>query len=325
MQWSSANSKYMDGMLFVPVNFPFNKPDGILIENLALPQLIEYIQNKKIVKAFIQGISDFDFLVNCHTLAYIAIELKLPFDEYSKMPMRGRKIYKKYNLDYLYDFPRLKSLKIINNEDPIIKAELYLDMTKLTELQQYSGNYAFVHNLDQAFSLKSLILDQYLKSDFVDLRKLKLLDTIKLTFSKLHSLQGCEAFSKLQCLYLYRNRALTDITALRGVKNTLKALRIENCPKIQDFSVLGELENLELLELSGSNTLPNLNFLKSMKNLKTFVFNMNVLDGDLSPCLNLSYVYSEKNRKHYNLKDAELPKGEYIRGNENIEEWRRLE
>ena len=81
MQWSSANSKYMDGMLFVPVNFPFNKPDGILIENLDLPQLIEYIQNKKIVKAFIQGISDFDFLVNCHTLAYIAIELKLPFDE----------------------------------------------------------------------------------------------------------------------------------------------------------------------------------------------------------------------------------------------------
>lgn len=325
MQWSSANSKYMDGMPFVPVNFPFNKPDGILIENLDLSQLIEYIQNKKIVKAFIQGISNFDFLVNCHTLAYIAIELKLPFDEYSKMPMRGRKIYKTYNLDYLYDFPRLKSLKIINNEDPIIKAELYLDMTKLTELQQYSGNYAFVHNLDQAFSLKSLILNQYLKSDFVDLRELKLLDTIKLTFSKLHSLQGCEAFSKLQCLYLHYNRALTDISALRGVKNTLKALRIENCPKIQDFSVLGELENLELLELSGSNTLPNLNFLKSMKNLKTFVFNMNVLDGDLSPCLNLSYVYSEKNRKHYNLKDAELPKGEYIRGNENIEEWRRLE
>lgn len=325
MQWSSANSKYMDGMLFVPVNFPFNKPDGILIENLDLPQLIEYIQNKKIVKAFIQGISDFDFLVNCHTLAYIAIELKLPFDEYSKMPMRGRKIYKTYNLDYLYDFPRLKSLKIINNEDPIIKAELYLDMTKLTELQQYSGNYAFVHNLDQAFSLKSLILNQYLESDFVDLRELKLLDTVKLTFSKLYSLNGCETLFKLQCLYLHYNRALTDISALRGVKNTLKALRIENCPKIQDFSVLGELENLELLELSGSNTLPNLNFLKSMKNLKTFVFNMNVLDGDLSPCLNLSYVYSEKNRKHYNLKDAELPKGEYIRGNENIEEWRRLE
>ena len=70
------------------------------------------------------------------------------------------------------------------------------------------------------------------------------------------------------------------------VKGTLKALRVENCPKIQDFSVLGELENLELLELAGSNTLPNLDFLKTMKNLKTFTFSMNVLDGNLDPCLN---------------------------------------
>jgi hypothetical protein len=89
--------------------------------------------------------------------------------------------------------------------------------------------------------------------------------------------------------------------------------------------VLGELESLELLELSGNNELPNLNFLKTMKNLKTFVFNVNIKDGDLSQCLKLSYAFSEKNRKHYNLKDSDLPKGQYIRGNETIEEWRRLE
>ncbi len=129
----------------------------------------------------------------------------------------------------------------------------------------------------------------------------------------------------MQCLYLHYNRSLKDISALSKVKKTLKALRIENCSKIEDFSVLAELENLELLELSGSNTLPSLSFIKSMKNLKTFVFNMNVEDGDLTPCLNLSYVYSEKNRKNYNLKDKDLPKNAYVRGNEDIEEWRRLE
>ena len=88
---------------------------------------------------------------------------------------------------------------------------------------------------------------------------------------------------------------------------------------------MGELENLELLELSGSNELPSLSFLKKMKRLKTFIFSMNVKDGDVTPCLGLSYVYSEKNRKHYNLKDIELPKGHYVRGNETIDEWRRLE
>ena len=52
---------------------------------------------------------------------------------------------------------------------------------------------------------------------------------------------------------------------------------------------------------------------------------MNVKDGDLTPCLDLSYAYSGKNRKHYNLKDLQLPKFVYVRGNETIEEWRRLE
>ena len=52
---------------------------------------------------------------------------------------------------------------------------------------------------------------------------------------------------------------------------------------------------------------------------------MNIIDGNLTNCLDLSYVYVEKNRKHYNLKDEDLPKGLYVRGNENIEEWRRLE
>ena len=59
--------------------------------------------------------------------------------------------------------------------------------------------------------------------------------------------------------------------------------------------------------------------------LKTFIFNMNVKDGDLTPCLDLSYACSKKDRKHYNLKDTELPKTQYVRGNETIEKWRRLE
>jgi hypothetical protein len=62
-----------------------------------------------------------------------------------------------------------------------------------------------------------------------------------------------------------------------------------------------------------------------MKNLKTFFFDYNVLDGDLSYCLNVPNVCCDRVRKHYNLKDTDLPKGEFFAGNENIEEWRRIE
>lgn len=161
--------------------------------------------------------------------------------------------------------------------------------------------------------------------DLTDLFCSTEVDTLSLIQCGMNSLNGIETSRKMQCVYLSYNRCLNDISALGKVKETLRALRIENCPQIKDFSVLGELEQLELLQLTGSNVLPSLDFLKRMKNLKTFVFSVNVLDGDLSPCLGLSYVYSEKDRRHYNLKDADMPRGKYFRGNENIEEWRRME
>ena len=121
------------------------------------------------------------------------------------------------------------------------------------------------------------------------------------------------------------NRTLQDISSLSSVRESLRALRIENCPQITDFSVLKKLINLEHLELSGNNTLPSLDFLSMLPKLKTFLFSMNVADGDITPCLSLSYVYMERGRRHYNLKDRDLPKNQYVRGNENIEPWRRLQ
>ena len=129
----------------------------------------------------------------------------------------------------------------------------------------------------------------------------------------------------MKCVYLHNNRSLEDICALYDIKDSITALRIDNCPKIRDFSVLRNLQKLELLELFGTNSIESLSFIRNMPNLKTLILSMNVLDGDLSECTKLSYVYVDRIRRHYNVKEADLPKGEYIRGNESIEMWRRLE
>lgn len=325
MQWTTINSKNVDGLTFVSATFPINRPDAILIENSDVPYFIDYIQKKRIKKAYIQGMGNFDFLRSCHTLEYLTFELILPFSEYKNAELRGNKIYKQYDFEPVFSLPHLKSINIINNELPDIKTKIRFDISRFEELQLYYGDFSYITNLSKAYSLKTLVLREYTGGDLQELNELQQIDIFQFTFSKLLSLNGAESFPRLQCLYLYYNRSLQDISALSKIKGTLKALRIENCPNIKDFSVLSELENLELLQLSGKNVLPSLNFLKTMKNLKTFTFNMNVQDGDLSPCLNLSYVYSEKNRKHYNLKDKDLPKQIYVRGNEGIEEWRRLE
>lgn len=52
---------------------------------------------------------------------------------------------------------------------------------------------------------------------------------------------------------------------------------------------------------------------------------MEIEDGNLLPCLSLSYVHCGRIRKYYNVKAKDLPKRIYYRGNENIELWRRVQ
>lgn len=319
----------INGFAFTSLTYPYNIHDAIIIKckgisDCVLPEYnipfhtieeyIEIIRKESIEKAIII-LDNISFITKCPSLKYFDI---IPSNQAGD------------NFDFspLYELSEIKSLQCQNNYGDRGQYLSEIDYSKMNGLQSLSVNVnKKTLNFNIIPTLKSFLIGGLCGKnyDLTDLFGSKNIDTIMLMQCKMRSLNGIETTGKLQCLYLYYNRSLKDISALCKVKKTLKALRIENCPKIEDFSVLGELENLELLELTGSNVLPNLDFIKTMKNLKTFICNMNVLDGDLTPCLNLSYVYVEPIRRHYNLKDADLPKGEYVRGNENIEEWRRLE
>ena len=174
-------------------------------------------------------------------------------------------------------------------------------------------------------ALESLRSIQLIGSDEQDLSNIlgsKQLDSIYLLQSKAHTLQGLEKTRSLRCASFQHCRGLHDIDALQSAADTLTCLQISSCPKIQDFSVLNRLHNLEYLALFGSNALPNLDFIGNMPNLKTFLFSMEVLIGDLRPCLGLSYVYSERNRRYYNVKEQDLPKNRFYQGLDGIEPWR---
>ena len=140
-----------------------------------------------------------------------------------------------------------------------------------------------------------------------DISNSGILRKITLMQCAIQSLNGIEKFPQLSSLVLYNNRRLSDISALANVSNSLKTFAIESSFRVSDFTVLSQLVNLEHLHLYGHNTIPNLQFLNNMKKLKTFCFTMNVEDGDLTLCKKLPYV-SCKNRRHYNLRDDDLPK-----------------
>ena len=179
-------------------------------------------------------------------------------------------------------------------------------------------------NFQNVETLKQLYTTRYRSSsrDVTQLFSSKELMCLCLFMSNIQSINGVEKAPGLQCLELSYNRSLRDISALRKIKDTCKVLYIENCAKITDFTVLEEMENLEYLWLTGSNSLPDLRFLKKMKKLKTFILDMNVLDGDLTPCLDIPYVTCIRDRRHYNLKDSDLPKGKIYRPEKELELWR---
>lgn len=322
---SSFRTILREGFAFKSITHPLNILDAIVIRSIPAPtpqhelggistktleEHIDFINANKIEKISINSES-IDFITKCPSLKYFSIT---PTDNSDN------------NFDYspLYDMPQVKSLGCSTRYGKREELSTSIDCSKLKGLESLFVNGNGFKNFEQIHTLKSLKFFYYDIYDLSDAFCSTILDTLSITKGKFSSLNGIEKSEKLQCLYLYYNHSLQDISALAKVKKSLKALHIENSSKISDFSVLGELENLEHLFLIGSNELPNLDFLKTMKNLKTFVFSMNVQNGDLSPCLNLSYVYCQKNRKHYNLKDKELPKGKYYRGNESIDEWRRL-
>jgi hypothetical protein len=314
-----------DGFVFSALTSPANVYDAILIKvpndirsfygsqfptSRTLEEHIDFINKYKIEKATIIA-DNIEFITKCPTLKYLSI-------------IPGDSVGDGFDYSPLYEMPEIKCLSCETKYGFKEEFKTTVDCARIKGLEDLNAINQYYLNFNTVKTLKDLTLTAYKKEDLSEAFVSPVLDSLYVFQSKLKSLDGIETSSKMQCLYLYHNRSLQDISALKKVKNTLTALHIENCPKITDFSVLGELENVELLRLFGKNELPNLSFLKSMKKLKTFVFDMNVIDGDLSPCLELSYAHNETSKKHYNLKDKDLPKGEYFRGNESIDEWRRF-
>lgn len=313
------------GFEFVAIRHPANVYDALVIRNPSPPPrfgengiysqhtlnaYVDFINQYGIEKAKVMS-EDISFLTRCPSLKHLNI-------------IMPRTSAKEFDFSPLYGLEEVCSLFCgINGGDTVGKVSKP-DYSRIQGLEYLSVSSPGNVDLRNLPALKTLLISGSSCGNLQGLFTSPELDTLEISFSRIQSLDGIAAAPKMQCLYLVRNRSLADITALAQVKKTLRALRIQNCPQITDFSVLEELENLEYLFLEGSNVLPSIGFIRNLPKLKTLIAEMRIEDGDLRPCLNLSYAYCGAIRRHYNLKDKELPRGDYFRGNENIEPWRRI-
>ena len=238
---------------------------------------------------------DLSFIVQCPSLKEISI---YPDDFGSD------------SFDYspLYSMPNLKSVCCQTQYGIHGQYKAYVDYSKMKGLREIGAAGSGHNGYETVSTLETLWISNCKKHrDFQNISCSDQLQDVTLMQCGIRELNGIEKHKKLSSLALYHNRCLSDISSLASLGDSLRILAIEGCPKISDFTFLSALRKLEHLQLYGSNMLPTLSFLKEMPNLKTLTFTMNVEDGDLTLCMNVPYA-SCKNRKHFNLKDAQLHK-----------------
>ena len=302
---------YRDGFVFTSIDSPANVLDAIVIRNpencdcwspkksfstKTLKEHIDFINETKVEKAFITA-DNLSFLELCPSLKYLKIvpSESAPDD---------------FSYATLYKMPEIKYLSCETTYKGIAsKLSTSIDYSQIMGLKKVDAVGVGHLNYEKNEKLEVLsISDEKIHEDFKWLSNCKNLKKVDFVKTKLKSLDGISSLSKLQYLSLSYCHSLVEISELSKISNSLRALCIEACPKIKDFSFLSSLKNLEHLELIGGNSLPDLSFLSNMNNLKTFTFSMNVLSNDLNPCLNVPYVYLIKGKKEYNLKDKDLQK-----------------
>lgn len=260
-----------------------------------LEEHIQFVNENQIKKALIVA-DNIGFLRQCPSL-----------EELSVIPSMNAR---DFDFSPLYDMPNLHKLACDTTYGTDGARVSYVDYSKCSALECLVVNGPKGHsNVHTVRGLKQLAFEnkQPIAKTLVGAFQGQELEHLSITQSAITTLDGLAQAPILKTLELYYNRQLEDISALLSVKDSLVKLDIESCGKIKDFSVLHELSYIESLRLVGNNVLPDLSFIRNMPKLKSFIFMMNVSDGDLSMCLKIPYV-AIKNRKHYSHKNEDFLK-----------------
>lgn len=302
---------FRKGYAFTSVYGPANIFDGIVIRipteaerkspwknysDHSLAEHIAFINRHGLEKALIVT-DDISFITQCPTLKYLEIR---PLDTAADG----------FDFSPLYDMPEIRGLTCKTVYGPGERFCSTVDYSRVRGLRYVLARGKGHQNYHQAEDLERLWiqLDKSHK-DFREISRSRNLKEVDLLQCAIRALDGIEEHQQLQSLGLTALRSLEDVSAVVHVRDTLRALSIQNCPRVTDFSWLPELTNLEYLSLLGKNQLPNLAFLNKMQKLKCFTFSMEVMSRDITPCLQVPYAWMEKGKKEYNLKDKDLPKG----------------
>ena len=154
-------------------------------------------------------------------------------------------------------------------------------------------------SLFECTSLKKLYLNKFNRNDFEDFKNMYNLEEIAIGSSPIKSLNGLEN-TNVHSLYLCFLTKLETLTGIESLADKIVELNINTCKKIKNINEVASLVNLERLGFNNCGDIESIKPISNLKRLSRFEFweSTNILDGDMTPCLNLKEV-AFQNRKHY--------------------------
>lgn len=265
-----------EGFVITSLCEPFNVLDTVVIRNPEnatcdlrmgfsshnLEEHIHFINENKIEKAIIIA-DNIDFISRCPSLKYLQI---IPADSAADS----------FDFSPIYNLPQVKMLdcRTVYGKNANYSSTVdYSKINGLSDLTIYEKDHCNYNKID---TLEKLHICDFVsrKGDLTDLFSSTKMKELSLIECEFESLNGLGRAKELTSLSLGYNNSLKDISELAKCAETLKHLSIDCCNKITDFSVLNKLTKLEELVLIGENRLSNLDFLKSMPNLKDLLLDM---------------------------------------------------
>ena len=208
-----------------------------------------------------------------------------------------------FDISVLNELHRLVFLGFADDRKTIIDLSNFPNLTTLA--CDFSRRLL---SLEACERLQNLTLTGFKPRDKTlnEIPPLSSLNRLALFVTNITSLVGIGQFPVLEELALYKARQLSDISALREVRATLKNLEFDSCKQIGNYEALSEVTALKKLIIVNSGPIQSLSFVKTLEGLEFLSFvGTSVIDGDLSPLIGLNYVGFE-NKRHYSHTSEEL-------------------
>jgi internalin A len=162
-----------------------------------------------------------------------------------------------------------------------------IDVSRLPGLLRLAASWKSIRDTVGALSgVRDIFLLEYAGTDLMPLSHLQQLRCIRMKqHTRIRSLDGLDAFSRLERLDVFHGTRLIDIAALSVAPLGLTHLALGTCRKIADVDPLSACSALTYLELSEDGGIRSVLPLAGLSQLEKFIAHgdTRICDGDLSP------------------------------------------